>query len=69
MQDSGTNANGTSTNRDKLVFGCGFFLLIMGGVCTFLISGYRFRNELIGAKGTSCAKINTPVSVIAYIKK
>lgn len=39
----------------------------MGGVHTFLISGYRFRNELIGAKGT-CAKINTSFSMIGCIK-
>lgn len=76
LQDSGTNANGMSTNRAKMVFSCvysvktlkPFFLLIMGGVHTFLKSGYRCRNELIGAKGT-CAKINTPVSMIVCIKK
>lgn len=66
-----------STNRAKIVFRYVyskktlklFFLLIMGGVHTFLISGYKFWNELISTKDTSCAKINTPVSMIVYIKK
>lgn len=33
----------------------------------FLIKGYRFTNELISAKATTCAKINLPVCTVSVI--